>query len=458
MGGGVAGLATAVLLSRDGHQVTLLERDPLDTGPADAAPAWRRRGIPHFLQPHAFIPRGRLELRSNLPDVYDALLAAGAWDVDLRRKLPGEVQAEDEVLQYLAVRRPVVEWGLRRAAAAEPNLELCPDAALTGLLVGAGRVTGARVGEATLDADVVVDALGRRTPTPAWLEAAGLSQPPVESSDCGVLYYSRYYRQRPGFELADGPFVLSPRGDLGYLGFSTFPGDNGAFASVLAVPTGVPEWRVLADSSAYEAASATIPALRAWVDPDGVDPITDVMPMAGLRNTLRHCDALPMGLVAVGDAASHTDPVLAHGLSFALIHAAVLAKAMRDHADDTDAGGAFRASTSPALRERYDLATALDDERHRMWLGEQVDFPHHDGAYALFSLVAAGAVAMVDADVFRTFVRRIGLLDSTAVLDDDLESRRRITKRFEELRSMPRPPVGPGRDEMLATLADAART
>ncbi len=88
----MAGLSAALLLARDGHDVTLVERDRLHVGDPTDAPSWERKGIAHFLQPHAFIPRGRLELREHLRDVYDVLLAAGAHDVDLRRKLPGSCQ------------------------------------------------------------------------------------------------------------------------------------------------------------------------------------------------------------------------------------------------------------------------------------------------------------------------------------------------------------------------------
>jgi flavin-dependent dehydrogenase len=449
MGGGVAGLATAVLLARAGQRVTLIERDPRQEGGAEAAPGWPRPGIPHFLQPHAFIPRGRSELRRNLPDVYAALLGGGAWEVDTRPKLGGPTTAEDEELQYVAVRRPLIEWALRQAAAAESGMTMRLGSRVDGLLVDRGRVVGVRVDGAHIEADLVVDALGRRTQTADWLAAHGFDTELPESSDCGVIYYSRYYRCRPGFELPDGPWFLSPRGDLGYLAYASFPGDNGTFAALLAVPTGAPEWKVFHDAAAFEAAVAQIPALSSWANPEGVDPITPVMAMAGLRNSLRVGSAAA-GLVAVGDAYGHTDPVLAHGLAFGLAHAAELARVVRAHADVDNALEDYVTATAPALRERYDYATALDEQRLRMWLGRDVDFAHHDRDYALFTIAAGGVAATTNPELARVFLRRIGLLDSTQVLDDDLALRERIQAVFAEAVQLARPRPGPTRDEMLA--------
>lgn len=451
MGAGVAGLSAALVLARDGHRVTVVERDEFDVGPAENAVRWGRQGIPHFLQPHALIPRARLELMRNLPDVYATLIAAGAHDVDLRRKLPGTPDPQDEDLQYLAVRRPMIEWALRRAVSQEARIEVRAGAQLTGLQVQGGRVLAVRVGGTAVTADLVVDALGRRTPCGQWLAAEGAQPATVETSDCGVIYYSRYYRVRPDFELPDGPWLLSPRGDLGYLGFASFPGDNGAFAALLAVPTGVPAWRAFRDADVFDAAVARIPALRAWVDPDGVDATTPVMAMAGLRNTLQDPASTAVGgLAPVGDAYGHSDPVLAHGLAFALIHAGTLATALRAHVDLGDAIASYLVETGPALRERYELASALDAQRHRLWLGEPVDVAHRDGDYALFSMTAAGAAATLDAEIFRTFVRRIGLLDSTQVLDRDVDLQRRIEELFARLITVPRPAGGPSREDMLA--------
>ena len=446
LGGGAAGLCAGLLLARHGHPVTLFEQDAVDATTASQALQWNRPGIPHFRQPHAFIPRGRAELRRHLPDVYASLLSAGAWDVDLRRKLPGDPVAEDEELQYVGVRRPVIEWALRQAVLAEPLLTVRDRASVKGVATENNRVSGARVDGHTADGDLVVDALGRRTMTATW----------ADSSDCGVVYYSRYFRLREGAELPDGPWLLGPRGDLGYFGYSTFPGDDGTFAALLAVPPRTAEWRLLKDERAWSAAVELIPALRQWVDPELVEPITDVLPMAGLRNTLRAYDpAAPVGLFPVGDAYCHTDPVLAHGLAFSIIHATALVAALSEHDDLGDAGAAYSAVTQPALCERYALATALDSQRLQMWLGEPVDYTSPDGDYALFSMVAAGAAAQVDPDIFRAFVRRIGLLDSTEVLDRDVVLQRRIEAVFSELRRGPRPAPGPTREEMAAAIASA---
>jgi len=451
LGGGIAGLATALRLARDGHRVTLLERDAMpDTAPADAF-ACDRAGIAHFRQPHAFIPRGRKELRDGWPDVYDALLAAGAREYDVRRKLHGVVRDADEELQYIAVRRPLIEWALRSAVRRQPGITVAAPVVATGLRVDRGAVSGVDTGAGAIDAAVVVDAMGRRSPVRGWITALGLPEPHYESSECGVIYYSRYHRLRPGRTLPDGPWLFSPRGDLGYMGYSSFPGDNDSFAVLFAVPTGVEELKVFRHAPAYEAAMARMPMLGEWTSPGMSMPETPVMPMGGLRNSIvEPAGTLPAGLYLTGDALGHGDPVLAHGLSFALIHAAALARALAAHADPRDTAAAYEADVMPLVRERYAFATAVDRQRLTLWSGGTVDVTRRDGDYELFTLVAGGAVALADDDVLRTWVRRFGLLESTRVLDDDEPLQRHIEQRFAELRASRAPAKLPARDELLA--------
>jgi 2-polyprenyl-6-methoxyphenol hydroxylase-like FAD-dependent oxidoreductase len=145
-GGGVAGLAASLAVARAGHQAVVLERDVVDPKASpERAFDVARRGIPHYFQPHAFLPRGRRSLSEWAPDVLDMLLAAGADPQDLARKLRGSRQEGDEDLVYLWVRRPVIEWALRRAAAADPSVEIRAGVQVTGLLTsdnGSARADG----------------------------------------------------------------------------------------------------------------------------------------------------------------------------------------------------------------------------------------------------------------------------------------------------------------------------
>ena len=283
----MAGLATALLLARDGHRVELVERDDFVLESDNDPTQWRRKGVPQFLQPHAIIPRGRNEMRHHLSDVYQSILDAGAHEVDARPKLPGVAQPGDEELQYLAVRRPMIESALRRAVLAETGISVLSGTRVTGVRVDRRRVSALEINGSLLATEFLVDASGRRSEVSEWLAQAGVDVGPLQSSDCGVVYYSRYYQVRKGCELPDGPWLLGPRGDLGYLGFTTFPGDNGTFAVLIAAPAGVPEWRALKDPEVFERVVASIPSLISWVDFAQIDPITNVLTMAGLRNSLR---------------------------------------------------------------------------------------------------------------------------------------------------------------------------
>src|SRR5919197_5315331 len=296
-GGGVAGLAASLALARVGQNVIVLERDRVD---ADGSPRSAfdvgRRGIPHYFQPHAFLPRGRRLLLDWAPDVLDALIDAGADPQDVALKLHGPREPGDEDLVYLWVRRPVIEWALRRAAAAEPAIELRAGVRVEGLMTdGSGaRAAGVAVSEGDpVRGNFVVDALGRYRCPPGWPRAGG------EPADSGAIYYCRYFELAAGVEHLDAP-ILNPRGDLGYMGFNTFRGDSRTFAVILLAPAADRELRVLRHEEAWQAACSAITPLDVMTSEDYARPITDVMPMGGLMNVDRTDDPAVSGIVAVG--------------------------------------------------------------------------------------------------------------------------------------------------------------
>ena len=153
LGAGVAGLAAALMLGRDGHDVTVLERDsaPVPDSNLDAWERWERAGVTQFRQAHFLQPLGRGVLDEDLPDVRDALLAAGGrrfdplrlmppWFID-RRPRPG-----DERFPTITARRPVIEHALARVA--EEELDVRRGVAVEGLVSnGIPRIGGVRTSQ-----------------------------------------------------------------------------------------------------------------------------------------------------------------------------------------------------------------------------------------------------------------------------------------------------------------------
>src|SRR5213078_2904426 len=142
MGGGLNGLTAGMLLARDGHQVTVLERDA--AGPkgraGDLWERWDRRGVNQFRQFHFMLPRWRAEMERELPEVIAELEALGGVRTSmlppLLAAMTGGSRDGDERFETVTARRPVLEAAVAAVAARTPGLVTCRGVAVTGLVAG----------------------------------------------------------------------------------------------------------------------------------------------------------------------------------------------------------------------------------------------------------------------------------------------------------------------------------
>ena len=176
--------------------------------------------------------------------------------------------------------------------------------------------------------------------------------------------------------------------------------------------------------------------------------------MGSLQNTIRgwpEAEPASIGLIGVGDAICHTDPVASLGLAFALIHGRLIVDAVREHGTDPEAAArAFDAFARPEMEERFAYVSAIDATRTRLWAGETIDYTHADGgAYPFFTYAATGVAPLADGDLFRAIVRRNMFLDPLATLDGDPAMLARLEAFYAELAAAGRGRPGPSREEIL---------
>jgi 2-polyprenyl-6-methoxyphenol hydroxylase-like FAD-dependent oxidoreductase len=463
LGGGVCGLAGGMLLARDGHEVTVLERDaaPVPDSLDDAWERWDRDGVTQFRLAHFLAPAGRAVLEQDLPEVLQGLVAAGAARMDLLALMPPNLaeagpRAGDERFVTYTARRPVFEQVLSRAAAEEPRLEIRRGTPVRELTIhprnGTPHVDGVRLdsGE-TLRGDLVVDAMGRRSQLPRWLSAVDIGPVHEESEDSGFIYYGRYFRSPEG--TTPQPFgpLLAPLGSFSVL---TLPSDNGTWAVTLVTSSGDRMLKRMRDPALWTAVVEACPLHAHWLEGE---PIGELEAMGGVLDRYRRplADGRPLltGVALLGDAWACTNPSLGRGISLGLLHARALREVVSSHLDDPlEFAEAWDEATEASLTPWY--RETVEEDRDRLHeidaLREGLE-PAAPSERPAVLRQALNTAAVYDPDLFRAY------LDSRAVLkplgqtfsEDGVAERTLDVAGQNQKLELP----GPSREELVALLS-----
>lgn len=365
IGGSIAGLLAARVLSEQFERVTIVDRDQL---PLTAEP---RRGVPQSVQPHVLFTRGYQILEELFPGIGDSLAAAGAvsfdWGKDFLYCQLGHWMPTTEAavgMQSYTCTRPLLESTIRQRVSVLPNIKLIQGQRVIGLLRENTAIQGIKLQQGDLPCQLVVDASGRSTQLPQWLQDLGLTPPPVTLIDPKLGYATRRYRIPQPFQ-PKGQILLigqkppaQPR--IGYLAqvendewIATLGGYGGYYPPI--DDQGFLQFaQRLSDSAFYDAIAEA-------------EPVSEIRAHRATANRLFHYETidLPDGLIAIGDSVCALCPVYGQGMTVSALSSLVLRDWLvqpQQRKSPSFKGASFQKQLAHSNAFSWALATGFDSK------------------------------------------------------------------------------------------------
>ncbi len=415
MGGGIAGLLAARVVSDFYETVTIIERDTLAD---EVAP---RKAIPQGHHIHALLARGQQILEELFPGLVKELDAAGVPIGDFGTSLSWYFNGKmfrkaDTGLTCVAAGRPLLEHTIRSRVSLIPNVEFRDGSDVMGLITDTGktRATGVRIhrhgdGESDLEADLVVDALGRGSRLAQWLVDLGFPAVERDVVKMGLVYTTADFY---------APLKDDPIGDdIALIPVATPEQPRGAVFARLSDRYAISLTGILGDVPPRDyvpfldyVKSLPVPEIyRSVRSAELMGPPHSFHFPQSVRLRYERMRRFPERLVVMGDAFSAFNPVYAQGMTVASIAADLLHQHLERH--DSVRPLTFMRSLSKAMDAPWNLAAGAD-----------LGFPAVEGKRTIATRLGNSYISKLQAKapddpvLSRAFLRVAGLVDPPTAL------------------------------------------
>jgi 2-polyprenyl-6-methoxyphenol hydroxylase-like FAD-dependent oxidoreductase len=341
IGAGIAGLAAARALADSFTQVLILERDKLMP---HAAP---RIGVPQGKQPHALLVGGLNALTDLFPNFLDRFLKSGAVAYDYskaRWEIGGlDLPQRDLGIPIYSASRPLIEFAVREELKQTPNVSLQEQTRVEGLTLSeSGAINGVchsapGGGVQTVSADLVVDASGRGVPSLKLLDAIGCAHPATSSIGINIDYSTAIFakpKDAPSDWLIAATLPAAPKERHGAL-IMPIEGNRWMVTMSTRHPRSLPP-ATDAEFLAHAEGLRTKTIFNAIQKAERITPITRYRFSGSARVHWERLSSLPRGLLLLGDAACHFNPLFGQGMTAAAQQAVVLKRLLAAAIDESD--------------------------------------------------------------------------------------------------------------------------
>ncbi|ESA33167.1 monooxygenase fad-binding protein [Leptolyngbya sp. Heron Island J] len=345
IGGSIAGLLTARVLTDHFERVTILERDSLPM----AAPA-PRKGIPQCTQLHILLTRGRQIMEELFPGLEAELIDAGAAVLDMGTDVEwlnpfGWGVRFPSGFKALSFSRYILDWLIYRRLSQFDQIQVLESSYVTDLLTNAAQtaVTGVRMRQRDLDnprqvqykdltAALVVDASGYSSQAPKWLQKIGYEPPEETVITTSMGYASRLYEIPAEFnENWRGVYIQAAPPERTSMGV-IYPIENNRW--IVGVCATAPQ-RPANNEADFLDALQNLPSPHIYDAVKAAKPATEIGIYHPPGNRLRHYERLsrqPQGFIAIGDSVCCFTPIYGQGMTVAALGAVLLQQCLSETA------------------------------------------------------------------------------------------------------------------------------